>query len=444
MSGHHAINFYWLVRLRWWAMFGQVVVIVIARSVVGLELPLFALSTLVGVSVLINLISAAWARRGGRVHPFAVPVLTGVDVLLLTGLLYFTGGPTNPFSSLYIVHIALAAVVLPPLQTWGLVGLALGCFGALFLGHRPLELPGAAAGLFGIQGRLGGSWASFLVAAVFIVYFVQRVTGALGRREHELTRARELSVRSEKLASLATLSAGAAHELATPLSTIAVIAKELERLLLKEGAPEHAVEDARLIRKQVQRCRNILSQMAADAGDASGERARPVSPEQLLQIAQEGLPDPERIRTRIGPDVVTVQALLPVRAISQALRSLIKNALQASTTPVEIEAHLDAGKAHWHIEIRDHGIGMAPEVLARAEDPFFTTKQPGAGMGLGLFLTRAVIERFGGQLELVSVEGDGTTARVFLPLEFDAEPLHVPHEAVAPPPVGEPLVDGVG
>ncbi|MEL6183989.1 MAG: sensor histidine kinase, partial [Myxococcota bacterium] len=92
MSGHHAINFYWLVRLRWWAMIGQVVVILIARSVVGLKLPLVALSALVGVSVGINLVSAAWARRGGRVHPLAVPALTAVDVLLLTGLLYFTGG----------------------------------------------------------------------------------------------------------------------------------------------------------------------------------------------------------------------------------------------------------------------------------------------------------------------------------------------------------------
>lgn len=440
MSGHHAINFFWLVRLRWWAMLGQVFVIILAHSVVRLELPLLPLGVLVGFSVVINLVCGGWARRGGGVHPWAVPVLTAVDVLLLTGLLYFTGGPNNPFASLYVVHIALAAVVLPPLQTWTLVGLALGCLGALFVGHRPLDIP--ATGMFATNGHLGGSWASFLVAAVFIVYFVQRVTGALSRREAELARARELTVRSDKLASLATLSAGAAHELATPLSTIAVVAKELERLLIKEEAPEHAVEDARLIRKQVQRCRNILSQMAADAGDASGERARPVSPEQLLQIAKEGLPEPERIRVRIGPDVVSVQALLPVRAIAQALRSLIKNALQASTEPVVLEAHLDAGRAYWHIEIRDKGVGMAPEVLKRAEDPFFTTKQPGAGMGLGLFLTRAVIERFGGQLDLESKEGKGTVARVLLPLEFDSEPLHVPHEPLAPP-VGEPLADTV-
>ena len=425
MEGHHAINFYWLIRLRWWAMTGQVVVIVFAHAFMRLDLPLTALAILVSISLCINLTSALWAHRGGGVHPWSVPIVSAVDVLLLTGLLFFTGGPSNPFSSLYVVHIALAAVVLPPLQTWGLVGLALGCLGALSVSHVPLDVPQT---LLGTQSQFGGNWVSFLVASVFIVYFVQRVTTALSRRESELAQARERTVRSEKLASLATLSAGAAHELSTPLSTIAVVAKELERLLVKEKAPEHAVEDARLIRKQVMRCRSILSQMAADAGDASGERSRPVSAEQLLQLAQEGLPDTDRVKVEYGSGVTSVTAFLPARAISQAFRSLIKNALQASTLSVHIRVELTSSKQHWSIEIKDSGSGMSEKVLARAGDPFFTTKEPGEGMGLGLFLTRAVIERFGGHLELSSKMGEGTTARVLLPLESDPEPLHVPQE----------------
>jgi two-component system sensor histidine kinase RegB len=437
MDGPHAINFYWLIRLRWGAVIGQTAVILLAHEVAGLDVPLVALGALVGASVVINVFGAAWERRGGDVHPAAVPVLMSVDVLLLTGLLYFTGGPSNPFSSLYVVHIALAAVVLRPLQTWLLVGLALGCMGALFFEHQPLEVP-PTLWLFGEHGQVGGAWVSFLVGSVFIVYFVQRVTGALSRREMELMRARELTVRSEKLASLATLSAGAAHELSTPLSTIAVVAKELERLLVKESAPEHAVEDARLIRKQVQRCRNILGQMAADAGDASGERARTVHADQLLELAQENLQGTERIHVDISREVASRQAFLPARAISQALRSLIKNALQASTGPVEIDVSMGRKRRHWVIRIRDQGEGMPENVLSRAGDPFFTTKEPGAGMGLGLFLARAVIERFGGQLELRSRQGTGTVARVVLPLEFDPEPLHVPHAPVAPMGLPEP------
>ena len=439
MADHHAINFYWLLRLRWGAVIGQIVVILVTYAIMRLRLPLPGLVALVGVSVAINLAGAFWVKRSGGVPPWAVPFLIAIDVLLLTGLLYFTGGPNNPFSSLYVVHIALAAVVLPPLQTWGVVGLALGCLGALFFGHRPLAIP-PEADLFGERGQLGGAWVSFLVASVFIVYFVQRVAGALKAREAELARARELTVRSEKLASLATLSAGAAHELSTPLSTIAVVAKELERLLVTQHAPQHAVDDAKLIREQVQRCRTILSQMAVDAGDASGERARRIGAEALVDLALEGLPDPERVSRTVAPGVCHRDALLPVRAISQALRSLLKNALQASSARVHIHVRVDRKGEHWLIEIRDRGTGMSEQVLARAGDPFFTTKPPGAGMGLGLFLTRAVLERFGGQLHLSSRLGKGTNARVVLPLSADLEPLHVPQAPV--PPGSEALVEG--
>lgn len=445
VDGHHAINFAWVLRLRWWAIFGQVVVIFATEGLLSVELPKMGLLALVATSVAVNVVGGTWANQERSMTPLATPALMALDVLLLTGLLFLTGGPENPFSSLYIVHVALSAVVLPPIQTWGVVGLALGCHGALFLGHVPLSLPESR---WVELGTLTGAWISFLVASVFIVYFVQRVTVALTQREAELARARELTVRSEKLASLATLSAGAAHELSTPLSTIAVVAKELEILLRKEEAPDYAVEDARLIRKQVARCRNILSQMATDAGDASGERSRPVTAGQMLELAQEGLPGIERVLVDVSPDAAEMKALLPPRAVAQALRSLIKNALQASTESVTIEVR-QAGafprtgleepmrlSQHpvlaWSVRIQDRGEGMPEQVLARAGDPFFTTKEPGAGMGLGLFLSRAVIERFGGRLQLTSSAGQGTTALVILPLESDAEPLHVPYEPTVP------------
>lgn len=447
IAGHHAINFFWVLRLRWWAVFGQLAVIWGTLFWLKVALPILPLFALVSVSVGVNLVGRAWARSERAVPPAAVPALMALDVLLLTGLLFFTGGPENPFSSLYIVHVALSAVVLPPLQTWGVVGLALGCRGALFVGHWPLPLPDSSWVKF---ASVSGAWTSFCVASVFIVYFVQRVTVALTQREAELARARELTVRSEKLASLATLSAGAAHELSTPLSTIAVIAKELEILLHKEEAPDHAVEDARMIRKQVARCRNILSQMATDAGDASGEPPRTVTAGQLFDLAKEGLPGLERVSVDISPDAASMKAFLPPRAIGQALRSLVKNAIQASKETVSIEVRqadsslwptelptlapfVDRAIPAWSIRIQDRGPGMPEAVLARAGDPFFTTKEPGAGMGLGLFLARAVLERFGGRLSLRSWAGQGTTALVLLPLESELQPVHVPHHPVAPP-----------
>lgn len=428
MMGRHAINFYWVMRLRWGAIFGQVLVIMVGCFIIGLDLPFVPLLGLVGISVAINLLGAGWARYGGSVPGWAVPTLMAVDVALLTGLLFLTGGPANPFASLYVVHIALAAVVLRPLQTWALVGLALGCHGALFFAHRPLQLPDALGPFRGPQ--LGGAWLSFLVASVFIVYFVQRVTSALSRRELELARARERTVRNEKLASLATLSAGAAHELSTPLSTIAVVAKELERMLEKSDA--QAAEDARLIRQQVQRCRTILNQMARDAGDASAEEARVVTIDELAQEARTGFQDAERVEVVISEAARKIEGHLPVLSLAQSLRSLVKNALQASTEPVIFRADVNAEGTGWVIRIEDRGPGMPEEVLSRAGDPFFTTKEPGSGMGLGLFLTRAVIERFEGQLDITSVVGQGTTVQVNLPAKTDGARLHVPQEPRAP------------
>src|SRR6218665_3315595 len=188
-----------------------------------------------------------------------------LDVVLLTVLLELSGGASNPFSALYLVHIALAAVVLREGWTWALTVLAVACFGELFVGAP------AHHHIHDMRMHLEGMWAAFALAAGFIVYFVQRVTRALAAREAELVSARAASARHDKLAALATLAAGAAHELSTPLSTIAVVARELERHLERAGQETSSLEDVRLIREQVARCRDILARMASDAGASQGE-----------------------------------------------------------------------------------------------------------------------------------------------------------------------------
>jgi two-component system sensor histidine kinase RegB len=257
-------------------------------------------------------------------------------------------------------------------------------------------------------------WVAFALGATFIVYFVHRVTRALARRERELGEAREARVRAERLASLATLAAGAAHELSTPLAVIAVAARELERALTRLAADEPTRGDARLIREQVERCREILLQMAADAGESTGEDFAAVSIDGLVAVALRDLADATRVdvelRTADGPELV-----LPVRAAGQALRALVKNALEASPAHARVRVAASLARNRWRIEVVDAGEGMAPEVLQRAFEPFFTTKSPGKGMGLGLFLARDVVQRVGGELRLGSRAGHGTTAIVDLP-----------------------------
>jgi two-component system sensor histidine kinase RegB len=326
---------------------------------------------------------------------------------------------------LYIVHIALAAVVLRAYWTWGLVGLSFAGFGSLFLGDTGptgtwFEHPDQH--MMHMRMHMQGMWIAFGIAAVFIVYFVTRVTRDLARRDAELARARAAAERSEKLASLATLAAGAAHELATPLSTIAVVARELERSLERAGALDGAVADARLIRNEVTRCRAILEQLAADAGASAGEAFAELSVHGLLDKAIEGLPQRERIRSAIAGEAEHVQLFLPARAVAQAVRGVLENALQASPPESSVLVHANKTAERCAIVVEDRGPGMPPEVLSRVGEPFFTTKEPGKGMGLGLFLTRVVLERIGGGVAIDSRPGEGTRVELSVPLRAYSTP----------------------
>lgn len=281
--------------------------------------------------------------------------------------------------------------------------------------------------------HLEGMWIAFGVAAAFIVYFVNRVTRDLALREAELAQTRAVAFRIEKIASLATLAAGAAHELSTPLSTIAVVANELERELEQGKGGNEQSADARFIREEVDRCREILLRMAADAGQSAGEGFERLSIAQLLEVALNDLPHREGVRLVLDETAYRSELHVPPRASVQALRAVVKNAQQATPSgePVVVTAEVFHGQCR--IEVRDPGVGMSPEVLKRVGEPFFTTKEPGNGMGLGLFLTRAVLERLGGNLELESIPGKGTTAVLRMPLGMACDNLPQTYQSPAVP-----------
>jgi two-component system sensor histidine kinase RegB len=318
-----------------------------------------------------------------------------------------------------------------------LVGLSFVGFGILLVAHQPFAIPD--------DRRMVGMWVALGVASAFVVHFLRRITGALAERDAELTEARGLAARQERLASLATMAAGAAHELSTPLGTVALAAKELEHALTKVDMAELAA-DARLIRQQVGRCRTILEQMAQGAGTV-GESVAACTIGELLEEALDGIRDAPVVHREIPDELARTRLRLPPRAVSQALRSLVTNAQDASppTAPVVVTVRCDGDMLE--LAIRDRGAGMPGEILARIGEPFFTTKPPGRGMGLGLFLARAVIEAVGGTLRIDSATGTGTEVLVVLPTDvsnppsLSGEPSHrsgrsrepVAHEVVSKP-----------
>ena len=424
----HAINFAWLIRLRWGAIAGQVVTVLAVTQLLGVALPVTAVMAVIGVEAASNVLCAMLARGARPARESWLVAVMALDTLVLTALLYLSGGPFNPFSFLYLVQIALAAVVLRERWTWLLVVLAVACSAVLFAMHRPLALGGSHVDHMSFHLR--GMWVAFVVAAAFIVYFLMRVTRALAARETDLQAARQLAARQEKLASLATLAAGAAHELSTPLASIALAAKELARSV-GEGAPASVTEDVNLIRSQVERCREILERMAADAGESTGEGLASVTVSSLLEGALVGVRDRPPVQSEVAPSLASTSLTLPPRAVAQALRGLVKNAQDASEPDgaVRVRALVEGGALC--IEVRDAGPGMPPEVLARAGEPFFTTKPPGQGMGLGLFLSRVLMQRLGGELRIESRPGEGTRACLVLPLAIAAPPI-APEGSAAP------------
>jgi two-component system sensor histidine kinase RegB len=404
----------WIVRLRYGVLAGQAFLILLAHFVFDVRLPLAWLALPLAVTGASNPLLYRLAERLGA-RP-ALGYSLALDTLCLTALLALTGGPANPFSLLYLVQITLSAVVLSKAWTWGLGILSVACFAFLFWAHAPLEAFEGHHTMQGFSTHLVGMWVAFAAAALLITIFIGRVSEVLREKEQEVLLLQDQLARHERLASIVTLAAGAAHELGTPLATIAIASREME-------ASEDAgiAEDARLIRSEVERCSRILQRMSARGAEPVGEAHAAIELAEFLGKVRGSFPAGTQQRLQLAPAAGGGTVRLPVEAARQALAALVDNAIDASAAerPVRIAAERTAAAVRF--TVADSGCGMSPATLKRLSEPFFTTKPPGAGMGLGTFLARVFAERLGGTLAFESEPGKGTTAILELPSPLDDE-----------------------
>jgi two-component system, sensor histidine kinase RegB len=441
-SEPHISTAIWLSQLRWIAVAGQLLVIGYVWLVLKFELPIAGLLVLVMATAASNIALVWWAHRLRRLARFlnrdvspeshsnaflyednsigskAIGLLLIFDVGVLTALLYFSGGAANPFIFFYFANIAIAGMILPRSTAWviSLVSI-LGC---ILLLNRAYSLDVFAQSPLSHHAEWGVTKASFLIAfttcSCVVTYFISMLAMELRQREIQLAIVEKERSRAQRLEALATLAAGAGHELASPLSTIAVVTKELSRNLEKMETPPSVRRDVDLIREELARCKEILNRMKSGAGEAAAENLHPISIRELLNETVNAMREPNRVDIQLDRNVQETKGLFPKQARSQALRNLLQNGLDASTSGKHVALQVQIQPERWRFTIEDQGTGMNAEAQRRIGEPFFTTKEVGQGMGLGVFLTRNVIHGLGGELRHEANPKGGTICFVTLPV----------------------------
>jgi len=395
-----------LVALRWWLLAGELAMLTAVPLLLGIPLPRGPMLVVVSLQLLVNGLAARRCRNGQPLADGELFVQIVTDIVGLSVLMFFSGGAANPLISLLLLPVAIAALALPARQVAVLVVLAVVAYSLLMELYLPLPVadPARAARL-----HLAGMWATFVFSVSLVAWFVVRMTASVRQRDAALAAAREQALRDERVVALGTLAAGTAHELSTPLATMAVIAGELEQ---DPGVPEAARADLAVLRQQVLACKGIISRLADQAGASRLDSMQAVQADRWLQSVDASW---RRLRPRAGGSLqVSGQPPAPTIAaeatLEQGIVNLLNNAANAGT---RVDLVADWDDAWLTLEVRDDGPGFPEQVLQRAgREPL---PPGGAGTGIGLFLARAAIERLGGSLALCN-GSDGGIARVRLPL----------------------------
>lgn len=389
---------------------GFLIAIIVGVELLAFELPVLAVVSVVIAMGALNIIT--WWRLG---QPRAVDhneylLHLLADIAGLTLLFYFTGGATNPFVTYYLVPVTIAAATLPWRHSWIIALVAMAGYSFLMFHYHAIPQLGHINSDSPLSLHVLGMWLNFALSAGLVTFFIYKMADALRRRDQALSRTREAALRNEQVLAVATQAAGTAHELGTPLSTMAVLLNEMEN---EVDASSPLGEDIALLRRQVDTCKSRLQHLVSHA-----DRRRMAVPE--VRDAQQWLAEVVQRWLVLRPDVshqldVAERRGRPWLAVDatldQALTNLLNNAADAN--PEQIAIRLDWQDDSVIIDIRDHGPGISLSIADQLGDTFVSTKSK--GMGIGLFLTHATINRLGGGVSLYNHPEGGTLTEVILP-----------------------------
>lgn len=391
----------WLLRSI--AIIGQSSAIIISQFFLALNLDLLPLIVILTVLIASN--GYLWWRltQKRELTDETIAAQLVLDMMALASLLYLTGGLNNPFASLLLLPLTTASLLLPLGHVCGLWLLAIFLYSSLLVDFVPLTLSP--------QLSIIGTWLNFGIIATLMTGFISFLAHQSKQKQQLISSYQDIQHRQEQILALGTLAAGTAHELGTPLSTIAVLAHELQ-----EQVPQELSEDMALLVQQVQQCKQLLTNMVQRVELAKIQEFSLLSAQQLVtQVLDKFQLLRPMIRVFAPIDVQFDHVYLATdTTLQQAILNLLNNAADASADAVELQLHIHQQKL-W-IDICDRGLGLPAEVLNHLGQDRISTKHQQGGMGIGLLLANATLERLGGEINFLSREGGGVIARVVLPI----------------------------
>lgn len=417
-----------LIRLRWLAIVGQSLTVLTVAYWLDYPLPVSLCFALIACSAWLNLFLAFRYPAAHRLGPPAAFGILMFDSLQLAGLLYMTGGLTNPFALLLTVPVVISATSLPLRLTAMLGGFVMAAATLLVFFHLPLPwVDGESLNIPFVY--VAGMWMAVFSCISFTGLYAFRVAEEARQLADALTATELVLLREQHLSALDGLAAAAAHELGTPLATITLVAREMERSL---GNDSRYREDVTLLRTQGERCREILKRLTSLSSESEEHLARlPLTslieeitaPHRDFGITLELVPE-----VRLGPEPVGQRN----PGVIYGLGNLVENAVDFARENVTIRWNWD--NATVRISILDDGPGFPPEIIDRIGEPYVSTRQGnpdsgGGGLGLGLFIAKTLLERSGADLKFGNATGRGEGAlvevvwprRIFLGGEAESE-----------------------
>jgi two-component system sensor histidine kinase RegB len=386
--------------------------IVIATVFFDLALPLAPLLIILGLITLLNLFTFNRLHSGWRVSDRDIFIQTLLDVAGLTGIFICTGGAANPFVWFYLLPLMIAATILPRTHTWVMAVITVICYSSLFIVKIPPGF-GHTQHQGGFQMHVFGMWLGFVMSAGFVAVIIVGMAHSLRERDRKLAEAREQALRNERLVALGTLATGAAHELGTPLGTMAILTSELTQ---EYTDPAYGALQKKLgiLRSQIERCKQTLSGLSTSAGVGRAESGHRMAVKAYLEkvISEWRRQRPETtLETIFGIDPPACE-IIAEHTLTQALVNILNNAAEASPQQVALQATWTPQELL--LEITDRGPGLRSDIHGQLGKIPVTTK--GEGLGIGLFLAHATIQRLGGSIEITQREQGGTRLHITLPL----------------------------